>query len=245
MLRHRQDAGIFQTARISNALARHVERIFAKRPSADYGIARIAVDIDCRCEIGIDANQLAFSRHFLPVFVEQSIVLNRAKHHIFGKTWRFRHSHRQAPLAVEPDKHRQIGNFIDVIGQLGMIFRRPVRKISPSYMITVHYSFYLFLRRSHFRIRRAKHLRDKLADALFGRHRIVHRIDPSVHFCLRRFRQHQRCFGINPCECKNASQQQYISFQHILNFLLYTFVWYDLPESANPASSSNLQNHIS
>ena len=64
VFRNGKHATVFQSFGISDSLTRHIDRVFSERAGADDRVVGVAVDVNCRGEVDMNAGFSAFTSHF-------------------------------------------------------------------------------------------------------------------------------------------------------------------------------------
>ena len=181
----------FQSAGISKSFVCNRIRILAERAQADYRIIGIAVHIHIRGEVDMDAHLLALAGHLFPVFGYQAVVFDSAQHHVLWKTCRTGEAHRQPPLAVQRDQHRDAGGFLQTVGHLGLCHRIAFVKQDTAYLNFIdipHQPLHI----AGVGLRIGDHHKE-LSDTFVVAHSIKDRVYPMVHLRLVRSPVKVRC----------------------------------------------------
>ncbi len=112
---------IFQSFGVGNSFTCNIFWIGTKGTCSDDGVLRIAVDVDSRCKIDMNAHFATLSGYFFSVEVKQRIVCNGAQHHIFGKIGGIAQPHRESPFGICGNKKRRFGYALGIIDKLGLL----------------------------------------------------------------------------------------------------------------------------
>ena len=141
MLGRGNDAIALQPFHKSPRLVGYVVAAFAKRPQANHGVSRVAVDVGYGRKIDIDANSVAMSRYFRAHLYNHLVVLNGPQSHLLRKIWHAVEPHSKAPFAVYSHKKRYLRVCLVAVGERGLPHWPALKKNQPPNLVIINELF--------------------------------------------------------------------------------------------------------
>ena len=210
MLAHREDAAIFKAAGKGNAMARHQLGVGAIGTRTHHG-ARPVDNVKHRGKVNIHPQSLELACNLPAIVVEHGIVAYCTQIKIAGKLGRILQAHRGAPLGVEGDEQRHLGQRLGIVGDLGLRHDVALVENEASHTVLTHQFLHSLAGNGVARVDR----HDKeLRNALVGGHGVELLVDPCVHCTLVDLVENRRlALGAGcsrDCEQRHKNQEKFL-----------------------------------
>ena len=169
-----------ESAGIGDGFGRDVVEPLPERPFADDRVAGVAVDVEHRGKVDLNAHAAALAAHGASIFIEQGVVLDSPQHHVHRESGRVGEAHGQPPLTVEGDEQRHPGQRLAVVGECALVGGGADIEEEAANFQLLHEPFQRLavLRR----IAVAHGDDEQLGDALVGGEGVEYRVGPLLHF---------------------------------------------------------------
>ena len=177
VLGHGQHSVVLQALDVLNAQRCHAILVFAKRAVADDRVAGVGVHVEHWREIDVYTQSAHFAGDVAAHLVHVLGVVHGAQRHLLGEVGRRVEAHVEAPFGIHGHEQRHFGGGLQAVGHDGLAARAALHKHHAANIIVAHQPLHALDVAAVLVGIRGHH--EELAQALVGRERVEHAVDPG------------------------------------------------------------------